>query len=187
MIDDSLDAFWRARCRAPGFISGSTPLTWRCAKAARSSRRLPLWQLRRARRTGAGSSACTSSSEAEVFWTYFLSSLIKRGLSSVQLVISGTNEGWKAGICCVLKAAHQRCQVRWSRNAMAFMSPVRQALVAAGVRSAFQQTDQDAAREAFQRMAEQLQRRHVQVKGITAPIAALVRETVTLLPQAAER
>lgn len=70
---------------------------------------------------------------------------------------------------------------------MAFMSPVRQALVAAGVRSAFQQTDQDAAREAFQRMAEQLQRRHVQVKGITAPIAALVRETVTLLPQAAER
>ncbi|MET3415067.1 transposase-like protein [Methylobacterium sp. 1030] len=50
-------------------------------------------------------------SEAEVFWTDFLRSLVKRGLSGVQLLVSDAYESLKAAIRRVLKATWQRCRV----------------------------------------------------------------------------
>ncbi|KAB7781893.1 IS256 family transposase [Methylorubrum populi] len=87
-------------------------------------------------------------SEAEVFWTDFLRSLVKRGLAGVQLVVSDAHEGLKAAIRRVLKATWQRCRVHWTRNALAYVPRAQQTMVAAGLRSAFQQPDQDAARAA---------------------------------------
>jgi putative transposase len=104
-------------------------------------------------------------SEAEVFWTDFLRSLVKRGLSSVQLVISDAHEGLKAAIRRVLKATWQRCRVHWTRNALAYVPRAQQTMVAAGLRHAFQQPDQESARTALQHLAEQLHNRWPKLKA----------------------
>src|SRR3954469_15426824 len=104
-------------------------------------------------------------SEAEVFWTDFLRSLVKRGLSGVQLVISDAHEGLKAAIRRVLKATWQRCRVHWTRNALAYVPRAQQTMVAAGLRHAFQQPDQETARTALQHLAEQLHNRWPKLKG----------------------
>ena len=85
-------------------------------------------------------------SEAEVFWTDFLRDLVKRGLTGVKLVISDAHEGLKAAIRRVLGATWQRCRVHWTRNALAYVPKAHQTMVAAGLRQAFQQPDQAAAR-----------------------------------------
>jgi putative transposase len=103
-------------------------------------------------------------SEAEVFWTDFLRSLVKRGLCGVQLVISDAHEGLKAAIRRVLKATHQRCRVHWTRNALAYVPRAQQTMVAAGLRHAFQQPDQEAARAALHHLAEQLHNRWPKLK-----------------------
>src|SRR5512144_215730 len=58
-------------------------------------------------------------SEAEVFWSDFLKSLKRRGLTGIKLVISDAHEGLKAAITRVLGATWQRCRVHWTRNALA--------------------------------------------------------------------
>ncbi|BDA83918.1 hypothetical protein Sa4125_14600 [Aureimonas sp. SA4125] len=50
-------------------------------------------------------------SEAETFWSTFLKSLVRRGLSGVKLVISDAHEGLKAAIRRVFSASWQRCRV----------------------------------------------------------------------------
>jgi putative transposase len=50
-------------------------------------------------------------SEAEPFWSAFLKSLVKRGLTGVKLVISDAHEGLRHAITRVLGAAWQRCRV----------------------------------------------------------------------------
>jgi putative transposase len=50
-------------------------------------------------------------SEAEVFWSTFLKSLVRRGLRNTKLVISDAHEGLKAAICRVLGSTWQRCRV----------------------------------------------------------------------------
>lgn len=50
-------------------------------------------------------------SEAETFWSTFLKSLARRGLSGVKLVISDAYEGLKAAIRRVFSASWQRCRV----------------------------------------------------------------------------
>src|SRR3954447_2820487 len=104
-------------------------------------------------------------SEAEVFWTDFLRSLVKRGLSGVQLVVSDAHEGLKAAIRRVLKATWQRCRVHWTRNALAYVPRTQQTMVTAGLRHAFQQPDQEAARAALHHLAEQLHNRWPKLKG----------------------
>src|SRR4051794_14560269 len=107
-------------------------------------------------------------SEAEVFWTDFLRDLVKRGLSGVQLVVSDAHEGLKAAIRRVLKATWQRCRVHWTRNALAYVPRAQQTMVAAGLRHAFQQPDQEAARAALHHLADQLHNRWPKLKGFIA-------------------
>ena len=59
------------------------------------------------------------ASEAETFWSGFLRSLARRGLSGVKLVVSDAHEGLKAAISKVLSATWQRCRVHFMRNALA--------------------------------------------------------------------
>jgi transposase-like protein len=89
-------------------------------------------------------------SEAETFWSTFLKSLVRRGLSGVKLVISDAHEGLKAAIRRVMGATWQRCRVHWMRNALAHVPKGQQTMVAAGLRQAFLQADPDEARKVSQ-------------------------------------
>jgi putative transposase len=102
--------------------------------------------------------------EAEVFWTDFLRDLVKRGLGGVKLVISDAHEGLKAAIRRVLGATWQRCRVHWTRNALAYVPKAHQTMVAAGLRQAFQQPDQAAARASLHHLADQLHDRWPKIK-----------------------
>ena len=103
-------------------------------------------------------------SEAEIFWTDFLRDLVKRGLTGIKLVISDAHEGLKAAIRRVLGATWQRCRVHWTRNALAYVPKAHQTMVAAGLRQAFQQPDQAAARAGLSHLADQLHNRWPKLK-----------------------
>jgi putative transposase len=98
-------------------------------------------------------------SEAETFWATFLRGLVKRGLKGVKLVISDAHEGLKAAIRRVLGATWQRCRVHWMRSALAHVPKGQQSVVAAALRQAFLQADQDGARQVWRQVADQLRPR----------------------------
>jgi putative transposase len=98
-------------------------------------------------------------SEAESFWSGFLKGLVRRGLKGVKLVISDAHEGLKGAIRRVLGATWQRCRVHRMRNALAYVPKGQQTMVAAALRQAFLQPDQNAARQALRHVADQMRPR----------------------------
>jgi putative transposase len=98
-------------------------------------------------------------SEAETFWATSLRSLVRRGLKGVKLVVSDAHEGLKAAIARVLGAAWQRCRVHRMRSALAHVPKGQQTMVAAALRQAFLQADQESARHAWRHVADQLRPR----------------------------
>jgi putative transposase len=98
-------------------------------------------------------------SEAETFWSTFLKSLVKRGLKGVKLVVSDAHEGLKGAIRRVLGASWQRCRVHWMRNALAHVPKGQQTMVAAALRQAFLQPDQESAGRLWRQMADQFRAR----------------------------
>ena len=98
-------------------------------------------------------------SEAEPFWSTFLKSLLRRGLKGVKLVVSDAHEGLKAAIAKVFGATWQRCRVHWMRNALAHVSKGQHTMVAAALRQAFLQSDDDAAHQTWRHVADQLRQR----------------------------
>ena len=95
-------------------------------------------------------------SEAEIFWSTFLKSLVKRGLRGTKLVISDAHEGLKAAIRRVLGSTWQRCRVHWMRNAQAYVSKGQQNMVSAALRQAFTQLDYQNATQTMRHVADQL-------------------------------
>jgi putative transposase len=95
-------------------------------------------------------------SEAETFWSTFLKSLAKRGLTGVKLVISDAHEGLKAAIRRVFAASWQRCRVHWMRNALSYVGKAQQTMVAAALRHAFIQPDRAQASATLRHVADQL-------------------------------
>jgi len=95
-------------------------------------------------------------SEAEIFWSTFLKSLVKRGLRGTKLVISDAHEGLKAAIRRVLGSTWQRCRVHWMRNAQAYVSKGQQNMVSAALRQAFTQLDHLNAAQTMRHVADQL-------------------------------
>ncbi len=105
------------------------------------------------------------ASEDQTFWSEFLRSLVQRGLTGVQLVISDAHEGLKAAIGQVLmRTTWQRCRVHFMRNLLAHIPHADKALVAAAVRTIFAQPNREAA---GQQLAE--------VAHTMAPAAELLR------------
>src|SRR5215212_1671933 len=98
-------------------------------------------------------------SEAETFWATFLKGLLRRGLRGVKLVVSDAHEGLKAAIRRVMGATWQRCRVHWMRSALAHVPKGQQSVVAAALRQAFLQPDQDGARQVWRQVADQLRPR----------------------------
>src|SRR6186713_2393325 len=98
-------------------------------------------------------------SEAETFWSAFLKSLARRGLSGVKLVISDAHEGLKAAIRRVMGASWQCCRVHWMRNALAYVPKAQQSMVAAALRQAFLQPDRAQASQTLRHVADQLRQK----------------------------
>ena len=95
-------------------------------------------------------------SEAEIFWSTFLKSLVKRGLCGTKLVISDAHEGLKSAIRRVLGSTWQRCRVHWMRNAQAYVPKGQQNMVSAALRQAFTQLDHQNATQTMRHVADQL-------------------------------
>ena len=105
-------------------------------------------------------------SEAETFWSVFLKGLVRRGLRGVKLVISDEHEGLKHAIGKVPGATWQRCRVHWMRNALAQVPKGQHTMVAAALRQALLQADQEAARQAWRQLADQVRPRWPKLAGL---------------------
>lgn len=78
-------------------------------------------------------------------WTEFLRSLVARGLSGVELVISDAHGGIKAAIATVLTdASWQRCRTHFMANLASRVPKASWPMVATLVRSVFEQADAES-------------------------------------------
>ena len=112
-------------------------------------------------------------SEDGAFWLQFLRSLVARGLTGVQLVISDAHQGLKGAIAAVLQGASwQRCRVHFLRNALALVPKSAQPMVAATIRTVFAQPDPESAREQWQRITESLRPRFPRLADLLDEAAA---------------
>jgi putative transposase len=99
-------------------------------------------------------------SEDVVLWRAFLQDLVARGVRGVKLVISDAHPGLKQAIAEVfVGSAWQRCRVHLTRNAIARVPKGAQAMVAATVRSIFEQPDRMAAEAQLRHVCETLAKR----------------------------
>ena len=106
-------------------------------------------------------------SEDGSFWTAFLRSLVKRGLTGVRLVISDAHEGLKHAISTVLTgAAWQRCRVHFMRNLLATVPHSAREPIAAIVRTIFAQPDHASALAQLRKVADGLRMRLPQAAGL---------------------
>ena len=123
-------------------------------------------------------------SEDGAFWVQFLRSLVARGLSGVQLVISDAHQGLKGAIEAVLQgAAWQRCRVHFVRNALALVPKSTQQMVAATIRTVFVQPDAAAAREQWRRVADGFRPRYPRLAELLDAAEADVLAYLTFPPE----
>lgn len=98
-------------------------------------------------------------SEHEVHWRTFLKSLVERGLSGVQLVISDDHPGLKRACQTVLGSLPwQRCQCHLQRNAQAYVPKQEmKRSVAADIRAIFNAPDRQEADNLLKRTVAKYQ------------------------------
>jgi putative transposase len=85
------------------------------------------------------------TSEDTAAWTAFLRSLVARGLSGVELVISDAHGGIKNAIAAVFGGASgQRCRTHFMANLATRVPKANWPMIATVVRSIFEQPDRDA-------------------------------------------
>ena len=98
--------------------------------------------------------------ETEAFWRSFLRSLVERGLSGVQLVVSDAHAGLKKAIGQVLGCPWQRCSVHFLREALGHARREQQPMLTALPRPLFNAETGEAARallgEALERLGKPL-------------------------------
>lgn len=93
-------------------------------------------------------------------WLAFLRSLVARGLTGVQLVISDCHEGLRQAIAAVLPgAAWQRCRTHFMKNLLTKVPKASQSMVATLVRTIFEQPDAEQVWAQHARVVEQLEGR----------------------------
>lgn len=106
----------------------------------------------------------TGCSENGDFWLAFLRSLVERGLTGVQLVVSDAHVGLTQAIRTVFTGANwQRCTVHFMRNVQAKVPKSAQAMVTAAVRTIFLQPDRASADAQLNHIAEMLKPRYPEV------------------------
>jgi putative transposase len=98
-------------------------------------------------------------SEHEVHWRAFFTSLVQRGLTGVQLIISDDHAGLKAARRAVFGGVPwQRCQFHLQQNAQAYVTKQEmKSVVAQDIRSVFNASDRDEADRLLKRAVEKYQ------------------------------
>src|SRR5262249_28924936 len=158
-LDEQVDAF---RNRP---LEGSYPYLWLDAKVerVRDGGRV----VRKALVLAYGVHECgyrevialdVGEAETEAFWRSFLRSLVERGLSGVQLVVSDAHAGLKKAIGQVLGCPWQRCSVHFLREALGHVRKEQQGMVAALLRAIFNAESDEQARELVGEALERLGR-----------------------------
>ena len=105
-------------------------------------------------------------------WLAFLRSLVARGLSGVQLVISDAHEGLTGAIAAVLTGATwQRCRTHAMRNLMTKVPKASQSMVATLVRTIFEQPDGEQVWAQHARVVAQLEGRFPDVAAMLIDMA----------------
>jgi transposase-like protein len=99
-------------------------------------------------------------SEHEVHWREFLTSLQRRGLSGVRLLISDDHAGLKAARRAVFGGVPwQRCQFHLQQNAQAYVTKQEmKTVVAQDIRAIFNASDHDEADRLLKRTAEKYEK-----------------------------
>jgi transposase-like protein len=107
------------------------------------------------------------TSEDGAGWLAFLRSLVARGLSGVQLVISDCHEGLRKAIAAVLPGASwQRCRTHFMRNLLTKVPKASQSMVATLVRTIFEQPDAEQVWAQHARVVEQLEGRFAEAAAM---------------------
>jgi transposase-like protein len=96
--------------------------------------------------------------ETEAFWRAFLRSLVERGLTGVQLVVSDAHAGLKKAIAQVLGCPWQRCSVHFLREALGHARREQQPMLAALLRPLFGADRGEQARELLGHGLERLRK-----------------------------
>lgn len=97
------------------------------------------------------------TTESTASWTAFLRGLVARGLTGVELVISDAHGGIKAAIGQVLTGAGwQRCRTHFMANLATRVTKAAWPMVAALVRSIFEQPDRDSTWDQLADVVEKL-------------------------------
>jgi transposase-like protein len=107
--------------------------------------------------------------ETEAFWREFLRSLVKRGLTGVQLAISDAHPGLKAALAQVLGCPWQRCTVHFLRDCLGHARRDQHGLLAALIRPIFRASSAEEARKILAEALAQLER-------VLPKVAALLAE-----------
>jgi hypothetical protein len=96
------------------------------------------------------------TSEDKAGWLAFLKSLVARGLTGVQLVVSDAHGGLRDAIASVLLGTSwQLCRTHFMTNLLSKVPKAAQHFVATGVRSIFAQPDAEAVREQHRHVVDQ--------------------------------
>lgn len=99
--------------------------------------------------------------EMESAWSSFLETLIQRGLSGVELVISDAHAGLKAAVRKVLNGVTwQRCRVHFMRNAAVRLPKTVQEQILDRLKRAFQAPPKEEAQALIAALARDTERKH---------------------------
>jgi putative transposase len=107
--------------------------------------------------------------ESEATWREFLRSLVARGLSGVQLVVSDAHQGLKAAIAGVLGAQWQRCAVHFVRDMLGHVPRQSHPLVRGALKQVFAALDREQAGQVAEGVIGQLQ-------GVAPKVARLLED-----------
>ncbi len=100
-------------------------------------------------------------------WSGFVRGLLERGLCGVRLVISDAQRGIVEAVHGqLLGAGWQRCRVHATRNSLDLVPRGSQDMVAAAIRSVFEQPDETSASEQLRRVADGLAARFPAVSDL---------------------
>jgi putative transposase len=116
-------------------------------------------------------------SEDVALWRAFLQGLVARGARGVKLVISDAHPGVKQASAEVfVGASWQRCRVHFLRNVLALVPKSAQAMVAATVRTIFEQASRQAAQAHLRQVCTTLASR---CPKVVALLEAAEKEVLT--------
>lgn len=105
-----------------------------------------------------------NSEESHTVWLEFFQSLIDRGLSGVQLVISDAHAGLKSAIHALfVGATWQRCRVHFQRSVLSYVYRQHRPMVSAMIKTIFVQTEISQAREKLHDVARALEKQFPKV------------------------